>query len=213
MPFGERMSIGQYALPNGLRVLLLEDHAAPLVAYHTWFRVGSRHEEPGKTGLAHFFEHMMFNETSSFPQGEFDRLIDAAGGESNAATWIDWTYYHEALPADELPLAIRLESDRMANLVVRAPQVESEREVVMNERRMSVEDDVYGATGEALHALAFGREHPHGWPTIGWMDDIKGYRMTSSRASRRPTGRFRLRSFRTARPRLRPGSARSGGVG
>lgn len=177
MPFGERMSIGQYALPNGLRVLLLEDHAAPLVAYHTWFRVGSRHEEPGKTGLAHFFEHMMFNETSSFPQGEFDRLIDAAGGESNAATWIDWTYYHEALPSDELPLAIRLESDRMANLVVRAPQVESEREVVMNERRMSVEDDVYGATGEALHALAFGREHPHGWPTIGWMDDIKGYRV------------------------------------
>ncbi len=177
VPFGERMSIGRYALGNGLRVLLLEDHAAPLVAYHSWFRVGSRYEEPGKTGLAHFFEHLMFNETSSFPQGEFDRLIDAAGGESNAATWIDWTYYHEALPREELDVAIRLESDRMANLVVRRPQVESEREVVMNERRMSVEDDVYGATGEALHALAFGRQHPHGWPTIGWMADIEGYRV------------------------------------
>lgn len=178
LPFGARMSIGRYALGNGLRVLLLEDHAAPLVTYHTWFGVGSRHEEPGKTGLAHFFEHMMFNETSRFPQGEFDRLIDAAGGESNAATWIDWTYYHESLPAEELPLAIQLESDRMANLVVRGPQVQSEREVVMNERRMSVEDDVYGAAGEALHALAFGREHPHGWPTIGWMADIESYQVS-----------------------------------
>src|SRR5690606_1867979 len=126
---------------------------------------------------AHFFEHMMFNETKNLPQGEFDRLVDAAGGESNAATWIDWTYYYESLPAEELPLAIRLESERMRNLVIRAPQVESEREVVMNERRMSVEDDVYGAASEALHALAFGREHPHGWPTIGWMEDIEGYRV------------------------------------
>ncbi len=176
-PFGERLSVAMYRLGNGLRVLLLEDHAAPIVSYHTWFRVGSRHEEPGKTGLAHFFEHMMFNETENLPQGEFDRLIDAAGGESNAATWIDWTYYYESLPADEVPLAIRLESDRMANLVVRAPQVDSEREVVANERRMSVDDDVYGAASEALMALAFGREHPHGWPTIGWMSDIEGYRV------------------------------------
>jgi zinc protease len=180
--FGDRLTIAQYRLGNGLRVLLLEDHAAPLISYHTWFRVGSRHEETGKTGLAHFFEHMMFNETESLPQGEFDRLIDAAGGESNAATWIDWTYYHESLPADELPLAVRLEADRMANLVVRAPQVDSEREVVMNERRMSVEDDVGGAASEALHAIAFGREHPHGWPTIGWMADIESYRVRDCQA-------------------------------
>ncbi len=176
-PFGERLAIEQYQLGNGLRVLLLEHHAAPVVSYHTWFRVGSRHEEQGKTGLAHFFEHMMFNESEHLPQGEFDRLIDAAGGESNAATWIDWTYYYESLPSEELPLAIRLESERMANLVVRGPQVESEREVVANERRMSVDDDVYGAASEALHVLAFGREHPHGWPTIGWMEDIEGYRV------------------------------------
>ncbi|HEY8429510.1 MAG TPA: pitrilysin family protein, partial [Sandaracinaceae bacterium] len=181
VPFGERLAIDCYRLGNGLRVLLLEHHAAPVVSYHTWFRVGSRHEEPGKTGLAHFFEHMMFNETKNLPQGEFDRLIDAAGGESNAATWIDWTYYYESLPAEELPLAIRLESERMQNLVIRAPQVESEREVVMNERRMSVEDDVYGAASEALHALAYGREHPHGWPTIGWMEDIEGYRVRDCR--------------------------------
>lgn len=177
VPFGERLAIAQYQLGNGLRVLLLEHHAAPIVSYHTWFRVGSRHEERGKTGLAHFFEHMMFNETKGLPQGEFDRLIDAAGGESNAATWIDWTYYYESLPSEELPLAIRLESERMHDLVIRSPQVDSEREVVANERRMSVEDDVYGAASEQLHALAFGREHPHGWPTIGWMEDIEGYRV------------------------------------
>lgn len=182
LPFGERLAVARYRLGNGLRVLFLEHHAAPVVSYHTWFRVGSRHEEPGKTGLAHFFEHMMFNETESLPQGEFDRLIDGAGGESNAATWIDWTYYYESLPAEELPLAIRLESERMHALVVRAPQVQSEREVVMNERRMSVEDDVYGAASEALHALAFGREHPHGWPTIGWMEDIEGYRVRDCRS-------------------------------
>jgi zinc protease len=175
--FGPRLRLARFRLGNGLRILVLEDHAAPLVTYHTWFGVGSRHEELGKTGLAHFFEHMMFNETSSLEQGEFDRLIDEAGGESNAATWIDWTYYYESLPSAELPLAIRLESDRMRNLVVRATQVDSEREVVANERRMSVDDDVNGAAGEQLHALAFGREHPHGWPTIGWMDDIAGYRV------------------------------------
>lgn len=177
VPFGPRLQIQRYRLGNGLSVLLLPDHAAPLISYHTWYGVGSRHEEPGKTGLAHFFEHLMFNETASLPQGEFDRLIDAAGGESNAATWIDWTNYYESLPAEELPLAIRLESDRMRNLVVRAPQVDSEREVVANERRMSVDDDVHGAASERLHLLAYGREHPHGWPTIGWMEDIERYRV------------------------------------
>lgn len=182
VPFGPRLAIQRFSLGNGMRVLILPDHAAPLVSYHTWFRVGSRHEEPGKTGLAHFFEHMMFNETANLPQGEFDRLVDAAGGESNAATWIDWTYYYESLPAEELPLAIRLESDRMRNLVVRAAQVDSEREVVANERRMSVEDDVHGMAGERLHAVAFGPEHPHGWPTIGWMEDIEGYRVRDCKA-------------------------------
>lgn len=173
----EAFPVREHRLDNGLRVLLLPKKNVPTVSYFTFYEVGSRNERPGITGLAHFFEHMMFNETSTYPLGEFDRLIDAAGGESNAATWIDWTYYHEALPAEELPLAIRLESDRMTNLVVREPQVESEREVVMNERRMSVEDDVYGKTAEVLHALAFGPEHPHGWPTIGWMADIEGYRV------------------------------------
>lgn len=181
-PFGEQFRIQKWRLGNGLRVRVLADASAPIVAYHTWFGVGSRHEEEGKTGLAHFFEHMMFNETKNLPWGEFDRRLEDAGGESNAATWIDWTYYHESLPADELPLAIGLESDRMQNLVIRKPQVESEREVVANERRMTVEDDVHGSADERLQALAYGRKHPHGWPTIGWMEDIKRYRVPDCRA-------------------------------
>ncbi|HHH27261.1 MAG TPA: insulinase family protein, partial [Polyangiaceae bacterium] len=151
-------------------------------SYHTWYRVGSRYEQPGKTGLAHFFEHMMFNETKHLAYGEFDARMEAAGAETNAATWIDWTYYYESLPSEELPLAIELEADRMANLVVRKKQVESEREVVLNERRMAVEDDVRGAADELLHSMAFGRTHPHGWPTIGWMEDIEGYRVSDCRA-------------------------------
>lgn len=181
-PFGSALQVERWRLANGLTVLLVEDHVAPIVSYHTWFRVGSRYEEAGKTGLAHFFEHMMFNETKNLGWGEFDKRMEAAGGDTNAATWIDWTYFYESLPSEELPLAIELEAERMARLVVRKPQVESEREVVANERRMAVEDDVRGMADEMLQALAFGSKHPHGWPTIGWMEDIEGYRVSDCRA-------------------------------
>jgi len=181
-PFGAALEVERWRLHNGLTVLLLRDSSAPVISYHTWFRVGSRYEEPGKTGLAHFFEPLMFNETENLGWGEFDRRMEDAGGDTNAATWIDWTYYYESLPSDELPLAIELEADRMARLKVRKPQVESEREVVANERRMAVEDSVRGKAEELLAALAFGPAHPHGWPTIGWMQDIEGYRVADCRA-------------------------------
>ncbi len=177
VPFGATLAVERWRLHNGLAVLLLRDPSAPVISYHTWFRVGSRYEERGKTGLAHFFEHMMFNETKHLGWGEFDQRMEAAGGDTNAATWIDWTYFYQSLPAEELPLAIELEADRMAHLLVRKKQVESEREVVANERRMAVEDDVRGKADEMLHSLAYGSEHPHGWPTIGWMQDIAGYRV------------------------------------
>jgi zinc protease len=164
----------RYELENGLTILLLRDQSAPVAAYHTWFNVGSRHEKVGKTGLAHLFEHLMFNETESFKAGEFDRKLEESGAESNAATWVDWTYYHEALPKDRLPLAVRLESERMARLVLREPQVKSEKEVVANERRYRVDDDVEGASSELLYKTAFTR-HPYHWPTIGWMEDIQGF--------------------------------------
>jgi zinc protease len=174
VPYGPAMKVRAFRLGNGLRILLLPDHAAPVVAYHTWFRVGSRDEKPGKTGLAHLFEHLMFNETSHLAAGEFDRTLEENGAESNAATWLDWTMYHEALPAPKLGLAIKLESDRMANLVLRDKQVTSEKEVVANERRYRVDDDVEGAVNELLYKTAFD-VHPYHWPTIGWMPDIQGF--------------------------------------
>jgi zinc protease len=172
-PFGEE-SILRYELGNGLTVLLLRDRSAPVAAYHTWYNVGSRHEKKGKTGLAHLFEHLMFNETEAFKAGEFDKKLEENGAESNAATWVDWTFYHEALPKDRLPLAVTLESERMARLVLREPQVKSEKEVVANERRYRVDDDVEGASSEILYKTAFTR-HPYHWPTIGWMEDILGF--------------------------------------
>jgi zinc protease len=167
--FGPAMKVRCHRLENGLRVLVLVDRAAPVVAYYTWYRVGSRDEKPGKTGLSHLFEHLMFNETKNLAAGEFDRTLEENGAESNAATWLDWTMYHESLPAPKLPLAIRLEADRMANLVLREKQVSSEKEVVANERRYRVDDDVEGTASELLYKTAFTR-HPYQWPTIGWID-------------------------------------------
>jgi zinc protease len=176
-PFGVESSsppVLRYRLGNGLTLLILEDASAPVVSYFTWFAVGSRHERPGKTGLAHLFEHLMFNETETLKAGEFDRVLEENGAESNAATWVDWTYYYESLPAERFPLAVKLESERMARLVLREPQVKSEKEVVANERRYRVDDDVEGAASEVLYKTAFSR-HPYHWPTIGWMPDILGF--------------------------------------
>ena len=164
----------RYRLSNGLTLLLLLDQSAPVVSYFTWFKVGSRHEKPGKTGLAHLFEHLMFNETKHLKAGEFDKKLEENGAESNAATWVDWTYYHESVPKDRLPLVIKLESDRMHNLVLTDAQVTSEKEVVANERRYRVDDDVEGSASELLYKTAFAR-HPYQWPTIGWMDDIQAF--------------------------------------
>jgi zinc protease len=172
--FGPAMRVKRYRMGNGLKVLLLVDRGAPVVSYHTWFRVGSRDEKPGKTGLAHLFEHLMFNETTHLAAGEFDRTLEENGAESNAATWLDWTMYHENLPAPKLALAVKLESDRMANLVLRDKQVSSEKEVVANERRYRVDDDVEGSINELLYQTAF-EKHPYHWPTIGWMKDIEGF--------------------------------------
>jgi zinc protease len=167
-------TVHRWRLANGLTVLVLVDASAPIASYHTWFRVGSRHEKPGKTGLAHLFEHLMFNETEGLKAGAFDRKLEENGAESNAATWVDWTYYYESLPADRIKLAVTLEAERMARLVLREPQVASEKEVVANERRYRVDDDVEGAANELLYKTAFTR-HPYGWPTIGWMQDIQGF--------------------------------------
>jgi zinc protease len=174
MPFGASLVIDRYRVSNGLQLLLCEDKSAPVVSVHTWFRVGSRHEQEGKTGLAHLFEHLMFNEIEGRGPGEFDRMLEEAGAESNASTWLDWTQYNIAIPRDQLGLVLKLEAERMGKLVLREPQVTSEKEVVANERRYRVDDDVEGAISELLWATAFTR-HAYKWPTIGWMKDIEGF--------------------------------------
>ena len=171
--FGATMRITRYRLANGLGVLLLLDDSAPVACYQTWLAVGSRHEHEGKTGIAHLLEHLMFNETENVPYGEFDRRLEAVGADTNAATFLDWTYYTISLPAEALPTVVELEADRLSNLVLREPQVTSEREVVANERRQTVDDDVDGAMTERLYCEAF-RRHGYRWPTIGFMADIEG---------------------------------------
>lgn len=180
-PFGAGLTVRHMKISNGLELLLLRDRSAPILAYQTWFRVGSRHEREGITGIAHLFEHLMFNQTESHPPGELDRLLEAVGGDTNAATWVDWTYYRDNLPREELPLAVDLESDRMAHLVLGHDQVESEREVVANERRFRVEDDVDGFLSEELYQRAY-EVHPYHWPTIGWMRDIHAITIEDCRA-------------------------------
>ncbi len=169
--FGAGREVAHFEMKNGLRVLVLEDHQAPVVSFQTWFAVGSRHEAPGRTGIAHLFEHLMFKGTKTHPHEVFDRLLEEAGAQTNAATWLDWTFYYENLPADGWGLAPRLESDRMTGLVLNQEQLDSEREVVKNERRFRVENDPDGAMDEALMAMVYG-DHPYGHPTLGSMGDL-----------------------------------------
>ncbi len=180
-PAGRGTTARRFRLGNGLTLIAAVDRRAPIVALQTWFRVGSRHERPGATGMAHLFEHLMFGQTESLPPGEFDRLVERTGGESNAATWVDWTYYRLSLPARDLALGVRLEAERMQHLVLETAPVESERDVVTNERRERVEDDVDGWLDEQLMAHAF-TVHPYRWPTIGWMEDIRALSLPDIRA-------------------------------
>jgi len=160
---------------NQLSVLLVQDPSSETIAYHTYFNVGSSDEVPGKTGLAHLFEHMMFKRTDQYDDQHFSKTIEAAGGpDLNAWTWLDITAYHVSLPAPQLPLIVDLEATRMDGLIIDKDQLEAEREVVLNERRYRVDNSPEGAMNEQLWALAFEKNRYH-WPTIGWEDDIKGY--------------------------------------
>jgi zinc protease len=172
--FGPAITLHRFELDNGLTVLLEIDPSAPVVSLQTWMKVGSRCEKPGKTGISHLFEHLMFGETETTPHGAFDRKIEEAGGETNAGTFLDWTYYHQNLPKDALELGLRLEAERLRTLVLREPQVASEKEVVANERRQRVDDDIDGFASEVLYREAFQR-HSYGIPTIGSMEDILSF--------------------------------------
>lgn len=159
-------------LDNGLRVLLLEDHRSPVASVQVWYRVGSRNERPGATGLAHFLEHMMFKGTPTHGKGEFARLVEQNGGQDNAFTSQDVTSYYVDIATEKVDLVLRLEADRMRHLLLDPKEIESERQVVMEERRTRTEDDPDGSLFEELSAIAF-KAHPYRWPIIGWMEDIR----------------------------------------
>jgi zinc protease len=161
-----------HTLPNGLRVRLLRDAAAPTLSYYTFFQVGSRNERLGTTGISHLFEHMMFNGAAKYGPKEFDRVLEARGGHSNAYTSNDVTAYYEDFASDALETVVDLESDRMRSLRLTAESLEQEREVVKEERRLRTENSIFGLMEEQLEALVF-LAHPYRWPVIGWMDDIE----------------------------------------
>jgi len=168
---GLREQVFETLLPNGLKVILLENHKAPLVTFQVWYRVGSRNEEWGKTGLSHVLEHMMFKGTDKIGPEEFSRIIQENGGNLNAFTSYDYTAYFENLSSDRIQVAIDLEADRMQNLVLREEDFRTERMVVMEERRLRTEDNPQAVMIEQVLATAF-QIHPYRWPIIGWMEDL-----------------------------------------
>jgi zinc protease len=168
---GFHLDIKEWRLENGLQVLILEDHAVPLVTVQVWYRVGSRNERPGITGISHFLEHMMFKGTPKYGPGLYTQLIQRYGGTQNAFTSYDVTAYYSVLPSSRLELTLDLEADRMAHLLLDPQEIKAEREVVKEERRLR-ENSPTGPMYEVLNALAY-KAHPYQWPTIGWMSDIE----------------------------------------
>jgi len=164
----------RFTLPNGLTVLLHEDHAIPMVSVNVWYHVGSGREVPGRTGFAHLFEHIMFEGSGNVAEGEFDRLLEGAGGDNNGSTNADRTNYWENVPSNALELALYLESDRMGYLLdaMSPEKVDGQRDVVKNERRQSYENRPYGMASILLSENLFPEGHPYHWPTIGYMDDL-----------------------------------------
>jgi zinc protease len=168
--------IEERTLKNGLKVIVWPDHDIPNVALYNWFRVGSRNERPGITGLSHFFEHMMFNGAKKYGPGQFDAVMEAAGGSNNAGTSEDYTVYMEWFPRSALETIFDLEADRLANLAFDPKIIESERGVVYSERRSGIDNDNAGALMEQVQATAF-VAHPYQFPVIGWPSDIESWRM------------------------------------
>ncbi|HOX28611.1 MAG TPA: pitrilysin family protein, partial [bacterium] len=161
-------------LTNGLTVITKEIHTAPVVSLSVWYRVGSRNESTGITGISHLLEHLAFKGTKNFPQeGETDRIIRRLGGSGNAGTNVDYTVYYVTLPSGKLDPAIDIEADRMKNLLLKPEDVDMERPVVAEERKMRNEDSPTGLFWEEINSVAF-KVHPYGWPIIGWMTDIMG---------------------------------------
>lgn len=172
-PYGE-------TLPNGLKVIVKEDRRAPVVVSQIWYRAGSMDEYNGTTGVAHALEHMMFKGTKKVPAGQFSKLIAAAGGRENAFTAQDYTAFFQELDRSKLPLAMRLESDRMKNLLLSGKEFSKEIRVVMEERRLRTDDQPHALLSEKMMSVAF-QESPYRRPVIGWMNDLQNMTVQDAR--------------------------------
>ncbi|MGB8476585.1 MAG: pitrilysin family protein [Candidatus Acidiferrum sp.] len=172
----QEFPVSTQTLKNGMKVLVQPDHSIPSVALYIFYRIGSRNEHPGTTGLSHFFEHMMFNGAKKYGPGELDKAMEANGGSNNAYTTRDVTVYQDWFPRSALPLIYDIESDRIRDLAFDPKKIASERGVVASERRLSVDNNNYGLLDEQLWATAF-LAHPYQWPVVGWMSDIEHWTM------------------------------------
>lgn len=178
------LSFESHALPNGLRVVLHPDRSLPLVTVNLWYHVGSKNESPGRTGLAHLFEHMLFQGSAHVPTNGHFRYVQQVGGVANGSTSHDRTNYYETLPSAHLDLGLWLESDRMGFLLPALTQenLDTQRDVVVNERRQRIENQPYGQASERLYALLYPAGHPYSWPVIGTLEDILGATIEEVRA-------------------------------
>ncbi|MCH2533040.1 MAG: insulinase family protein [Bdellovibrionales bacterium] len=171
-----KFKVEKMTLENGMTVLLHQDNSVPLINYQQWFRVGSKNEKPGLTGLAHFFEHLMFKGTKKYPGESTQRLIQASGGSNNAFTSYDYTGYYETFPSDKLELFMDIESDRMVNLIFDQKEIDSEREVVKEEKRLRYDNSVMGTMYLATLNSVF-KVSQYRWPVIGSMKDLNAASM------------------------------------
>ena len=169
-----RIPVESYHLPNGLHVVLSEDHTAPIVAVNLWYHVGSANERLDRTGFAHLFEHMLFQGSANVEANEHFELVQRAGGTLNGSTWLDRTNYYETVPSHQIALALWLEADRMGRMLPGLTQqkLDTQRDVVKNERRWSVDNQPYGTWWERLPALCFPEEHPFHHSLIGSMEHL-----------------------------------------
>jgi zinc protease len=168
----QQYPVATRTLKNGMKVLVQTDHSIPNVALYVFYRIGSRNERPGTTGLSHFFEHMMFNGAKKYGPGELDKVMEANGGSNNAYTTRDVTVYQDWFPKSAMELIFDIEGDRIRDLSLEPQKVKSEREVVASERRLSVDNENNGVLDEQLWATSY-IAHPYQWPVVGWMSDIE----------------------------------------
>jgi zinc protease len=172
----QKLAVERHKLSNGMTVLTHEDHSIPMISFYVFYRVGARNERPGITGVSHLFEHMMFNGSGKFKPKEFDLLLETAGSGGNGYTNEDFTAYQETFPRDAIDTVLDLESDRMRSLSITPQNLEQERGIVKEERRVSTDNQPAGRMYEEMMAAAF-VAHPYGWPVVGWMGDLDAIKL------------------------------------